>query len=306
MGSIRNVATGETRLLEAECLVGRSSSCALHLGEKYISAQHALLRWSGESWRIRDLGSRNGTYLDGVRLAPGDEHDVSRGSRLAFAKVSEQAWDLLDDGAPEPMVVPLDGDPPILVDGDILALPSSDSPVATLYRQHGVWVLEQEHHSEPLDNKKVFEVDGRSYRFSVHESIRLTSLATGEHAFDIVNSELVFGVSQDEEFVHLEVQCGGRKIDAGSRAHNYLLLTLARRWLADREEGHVVESCGWVSYDELAHDPTMARPNINIHVFRIRKHFARLGFADAARIIERRPRLGQFRIGTTRLRIRRA
>jgi hypothetical protein len=108
----------------------------------------------------------------------------------------------------------------------------------------------------------------------------------------------LFSVSRDEEHVHLHTTCGGSSFDMGARSHNYLLLTLARRRLEDAKEGTGDTACGWIYQEDLAHDPTMAPPQLNIDVFRIRKQFAAVGVVDAANIIERRPRTRQLRIGT--------
>jgi pSer/pThr/pTyr-binding forkhead associated (FHA) protein len=304
MGSICNRVTGERLLLEPEHLIGRLASCGLRLNEKYISAQHALLRWIGSGWRLKDLGSRNGTFLDGARVTPGNDYDVRCGSTIAFGKVVEQVWVVVDDGAPENMVVPLDGGGPVLIEGELLALPSSDDPQVTLYRRlDGSWVLERNDQANPITSMQVFELGGRPFRFCAIDSFAATSIATT--AFEVRQLELVFHVSQDEEFVKLEMIAGGDKVDLGCRGHNYLLLTLARARLADQKLGHPDPACGWVCWQDLAHDPSMAPPQLNIDVFRIRKHFARMGVSDAAEIIERRPRTGQMRLGVSQIKIHR-
>lgn len=40
------------------------------LGDRFISGHHARLRWDGSQWWLEDLGSRNGTQLDGRPLPP--------------------------------------------------------------------------------------------------------------------------------------------------------------------------------------------------------------------------------------------
>jgi hypothetical protein len=115
--------------------------------------------------------------------------------------------------------------------------------------------------------------------------------------------ELVFEVSSDEEYVHLSMRHDGRTIDMGGRAHNYLLLILARLRLADRTTGVPESSCGWASVEDWEHDPSLSPARLNLDVHRIRKHFLGRGVRDAARIIERRPRLGQLRIGAERISI---
>ena len=60
-------------------VVGRSSGADLQVDDKYLSRQHARLVFQEDGWWIEDLGSRNGTKLNGnyveerTRLSPGDE-----------------------------------------------------------------------------------------------------------------------------------------------------------------------------------------------------------------------------------------
>src|SRR5580658_9988842 len=142
MASIRETATGRRVPLEPEHVVGRSLTCALRLVPQYVSAQQTQLRWTGDSWYLRDLGSSNGTFLDGVRIASGEEYPLQRGSRIAFGD-REAEWELVDDGPPHVMAIPLDGGAPQIVEGELLALPSAEDPHGTIYRgPTGAWVLE--------------------------------------------------------------------------------------------------------------------------------------------------------------------
>jgi pSer/pThr/pTyr-binding forkhead associated (FHA) protein len=104
VATLVEAATSDRRLLEAEHFVGRGSSCALCISHRYVSAQHAVLRWSGDHWTVKDLGSRNGTFVDGVRLRAGEELPLRVGSRLAFGKRDDE-WRLDDAGAPASMAV---------------------------------------------------------------------------------------------------------------------------------------------------------------------------------------------------------
>jgi pSer/pThr/pTyr-binding forkhead associated (FHA) protein len=60
--------------------VGKLPSCGVSLGhDPTVSRMHALLENYGSAWSIRDLGSRNGTYVNAERLTaerllrPGDQ-----------------------------------------------------------------------------------------------------------------------------------------------------------------------------------------------------------------------------------------
>jgi FHA domain len=302
VASIREVSTGQMRLLEPEHLIGRSPSCALHINERYVSAQHALLRWTGRDWELRDLGSRNGTFLNGDRLKPAEEVFVRAGSRIAFGK-PEQTWEVVDDGAPGAMVVPVGEGEPVVLEGELLALPSSDDPRVTIYRSEGSWFLEKADESTaPLTNRQTFEIEGRVWRFCCVEDTTKTTLADSSTlGLEVRYLQLTFSVSADEEHVHLQMSCGGKTVDLGSRTHNYLLLTLARRRIADAAAGQPETACGWVYQDDFPNDPMMAAAQLNIDVFRIRDQFKSAGVLDAANIVERRPRTRQLRIGTGRL-----
>jgi len=59
--------------------LGRMPDCVIQLGEATVSRRHAEVRWDGERWTIRDLGSRLGTLLDGVPLAGGTPVPLQEG-----------------------------------------------------------------------------------------------------------------------------------------------------------------------------------------------------------------------------------
>jgi hypothetical protein len=113
----------------------------------------------------------------------------------------------------------------------------------------------------------------------------------------------VFEVARDEEHVGLRMTSGGRTLDMGGRSHNYILLTLARRRLADAAEQLPSTSCGWMYHDDLARGPAASRTQLNTDIFRIRRQFGRAGLLDPDAIIERRQAAGQLRIGTSNLTI---
>ena len=65
-------------------LVGRSATCELPVQDPTVSRRHAELELMGAGVRVKDLGSTNGTYLDGVRVI---DALATPGSRVAFGKV---------------------------------------------------------------------------------------------------------------------------------------------------------------------------------------------------------------------------
>jgi pSer/pThr/pTyr-binding forkhead associated (FHA) protein len=88
-----------TEIREAVARLGRSPECAVVLAgdaSGVVSGMHAELRYTDREWRLSDLGSRNGTFLNGRRLAApsvvqaGDVISLGEtGPRLTVAAVSE-------------------------------------------------------------------------------------------------------------------------------------------------------------------------------------------------------------------------
>ena len=62
--------------------VGRSPSCDCVLPEDCVSRRHAELRRDGERWFLRDLGSSNGTRVNGMRAI--EDMEVRPGDRLSL------------------------------------------------------------------------------------------------------------------------------------------------------------------------------------------------------------------------------
>ena len=62
--------------------IGRSDGCELVLNDDYVSATHARLSHSDDSgWTLADLGSTNGTYVNGERIldpTPVSTEDIIR------------------------------------------------------------------------------------------------------------------------------------------------------------------------------------------------------------------------------------
>ena len=62
------------------CRLGRGPDCDLRLASGAVSARHAELRRRGDVWTLEDLGSTNGTFVNGRRVESAVE--VGSGDRL--------------------------------------------------------------------------------------------------------------------------------------------------------------------------------------------------------------------------------
>jgi hypothetical protein len=67
--------------------LGRSASSTIVLDEGYVSTEHALITRRGQQWWLEDLGSRNGTLLNDVRLKNGETAVLSSGDIIGIGSV---------------------------------------------------------------------------------------------------------------------------------------------------------------------------------------------------------------------------
>ena len=70
--------------------VGRGAGCQVVIDDDSVSAQHARLEYDLGAWRITDLGSTNGTAIEGVKLAADVPTPLPYGSTVRFGGVKLQ------------------------------------------------------------------------------------------------------------------------------------------------------------------------------------------------------------------------
>ena len=58
----------QTHRLGALNLIGRAADNTIVLSDERVSAHHAKLAYSGGQWVLEDIGSRNGTFINELRL----------------------------------------------------------------------------------------------------------------------------------------------------------------------------------------------------------------------------------------------
>ncbi len=99
--------------------IGRGPSNDVLLDDDSISGSHARLDWdvNSKAWRVTDLGSTNGTYVETVRIAPGVPTPLPFGAGIRFGGVRMYFRDVDDAVAPEaaPAVVGTAPSPPAQV-----------------------------------------------------------------------------------------------------------------------------------------------------------------------------------------------
>jgi predicted component of type VI protein secretion system len=84
LGILQPVGGGDPiPLHKPEMIVGRRPSCDIRLDYENISGKHCLLRLLNGVWNVKDLGSTNGTTVNGARLTT--EQSVMPDEELGIA-----------------------------------------------------------------------------------------------------------------------------------------------------------------------------------------------------------------------------
>src|SRR5262245_8052373 len=98
MGLLLERETRHRFTLGPRCILGRHPACDLRIDDPRASGEHASVRWTGEQWELRDLGSRNGTFVAGRRLWASERVVLVEG--LSFTLGSLEGGFTFVDGSP--------------------------------------------------------------------------------------------------------------------------------------------------------------------------------------------------------------
>ena len=103
-------------LAENEITIGRVEDNILQIADGSVSSHHAVLALRGQDYVLTDIGSTNGTRVNGQDLAPDTEHKLRDGDHIRFGHV-ETVY--LSENASEAQPLP--------VEEVVAAVPASSS-----------------------------------------------------------------------------------------------------------------------------------------------------------------------------------
>lgn len=300
MGRLQRRDDAESHELAAETSIGRSSSANVRLRQAHVSAQHASLRWTERgTWELRDLQSKNGTYVNGARITAGHPVKLELGAELAFGSTSD-SFVVEDVSPPRPMIVRLGEAPQAVVLREALvALPSLDEPSISLFRdESGQWFIDSRDRVGRLDDGDLITIGTEHWRCCFPTSPHETEMLGNDGSLALAELELRLGVSQDEEAIELTLHTKGREVRLGRKACHYVLLTLARCRQGRELPAAVVVDDGWISVGALLELLRVSEQRLNVDIFRIRQELKAAGVFDAIGIIQRDPQQRRVRLGT--------
>jgi len=281
--------------LKLRNVLGRNPACDVRVEHPSVSREHAVIHWADGQWWLRDLGSRNGSRVDGRTVQPGQPIAIARATVLHLGSVR---LTLTDNEAPGAVARGPAGD--VFAEGGLLCL-GEEQPASVFRSPTGRWLLEDASAVRPVSNGDTVHADGIPYELMLPLALATTE-QTGDRGWTFADLELRFKVSADLEEIRLRAHSPTTIMDLGARAHHHLLWVLAQQRSRDLAAGIARSDQGWVHAHDL---PRMTRMTVNTiysHIFRARRQLSEAGVAGAMNLIERRAATQQIRLGSDRIR----
>ncbi|MDC0743586.1 FHA domain-containing protein [Polyangium mundeleinium] len=307
MGALKQSGHAAPYNLRSWCLLGRSPTCDVRLDDARISGEHARVSFTGHGWELRDLGSRNGTFVHGQKVPTADRVALAEGDVFTLGGPARPAPELclVDASPPIASALHVASGKVLVAAGGVLSLPDEDDPQASLVEtREGRWVLESGGATRDAVDREIVVVGGEAWSLDVPALTGPTlDAAAGVPTLD--NVVFRFRVSRNEEYVEITLLHPAGDVLVPTRSHHYLLLTLARARRDDSEAGAARDAAGWRERDELCRMLMMDEYRLNVDVCRARKQLAAAGIAGSANVVERRVGSGRLRLGTPQIKIER-
>jgi hypothetical protein len=283
--------------LSRRTLIGRSHLAHIRLTGRGVSSEHAVIYFDRGSWKVRDLASRNGTFVRGERIPPGEARILEQMDRISIGGEEDRDFCMASVSPPGPAAIGPDGELVEASEG-ALWLPSPEAAELCVVSQRGEWVVVGPSGERGVELADEVTCGGVAWALClpVIDQADLDEGATTQDNHALVGAYLKFSVSMDEEHVALALVRSAHRTNLGARAFNRALLLLAQRRCSDAASGLVDSEAGWVYSDELQRDLRLSREALNLQLWRATQCFAKLRLPGGV-LVERRRDTQQVRIG---------
>jgi ABC-type multidrug transport system ATPase subunit len=87
-----NAMSNDESRPKASWVIGRGYGCDLIVTDAAVSTRHCRLTQQGDGFLLEDLGSRNGTWVNGNRIAPAEPVKVKQGTQVTLGTQVPMPW----------------------------------------------------------------------------------------------------------------------------------------------------------------------------------------------------------------------
>ena len=83
--------------------VGRSVGMDLQIENRVVSSRHAIIRWKDSQWLLEDLGSTNGTFVNGEKIT--EPREIRENDLIHFARIAYRVAGAVEGGVSKTKLV---------------------------------------------------------------------------------------------------------------------------------------------------------------------------------------------------------
>lgn len=286
--------SGKIHPLAANSDIGRTATRFVHVDSLHASSRHADISWRKGVWQLTDVGSTNGTRVNGLKLPRGEPRVLRRGDRIAFG-TTDQEW-VVESVDPPAVLARRVRDGAVVVGlGETLLLPTEDDPEATLFRDPstGKWWCEVGERAWEPGEEEVVQLTDAWQLYIPPESPRTK---VGPSALNITNVVLHLRADRSEEHVSAWLEHAEGRTELGEAEHWTVAWILAKDRLEDTGPEH---DRGWMDTRLLAIETGKNQKSLDMYYSRIRKALVEKRVEDGDQAVEGRPhqrRLGPVQV----------
>lgn len=254
---------------------GRSISCHTVFPTLDVSRIHMAIFWRGGGWYIRDK-SKNGVWVNNHRIIKNEPCKLEESDTLMLSSLTGETLTLISARKPCDTMVNVNPQrPPFHLNKPVTII----SDGGFLLYSDNVWTLHTSEYKEAyreIRNGDVVSFFGEHYYLqSAQEDF--DTLQNHPIARSMDDLVFYFEVSEDEEEIRLKIADSEQSsVIKGERLQNqlFLLLCLARKYIADYLRGYSQNNRGWYDLNELSKALGIKPDNTRIRVHRLRHRLA--------------------------------
>jgi hypothetical protein len=282
---------------------GRATECHTHLIGASMSRIHAIVYWQDNNWYIEDK-SKNGVWLNNNKIIKGQPHLLRESDKVALSSKVGDSFIMVNDLKPCDVLISMALNKPAIY----LERPTTSiEKTLNLFYENEGWYLiydDERKESKVIQDGNCIHINDSLYRLQSNQ-VEYQTLENKPTARSLDDLELKLNVSANEEDIQLYIKDNkSSSIIKGHRIQSqlYLLLCLARKSIADKEQGYSECHCGWINLDTLSKALGIEPDNTRIRLHRLRtkiRDTVNFSGVDACQLLQLQD--GEVRLNTSKI-----
>ena len=282
---------------------GRATECHTNLTGADISRIHAIIYWQDGNWYIEDK-SKNGVWLNNNKILKEQPHLLRESDTIVLSSKAGDAFIMVNDLKPCDVLISTElKKAAIYLERPVTSI---EKTLNLFYENEGWYIIydDEREESKAIQDDNLIRINDTLYRLQSNR-VEYQTLENKPTAKSLDDLELSLHVSDNEEEIQLHIKDSkSASVIEGHRIQSqlYLLLCLARKSIADKNQGYSECHCGWINLDDLSKALGIEPDNTRIRLHRLRtkiRDTVNFSGVDACQLLQLQD--GEVRLNTSRV-----